>query len=162
MSRFISNLNDLQKVLKPYLVQALELTRDEIFEILSDKVVEYYEEPVFHNSPKDEPVYYSRTYKLLEELTGFPVEQNGNSLSFEVGWSTDYLNFQYAGNPQWKRNVPATGLDVLKYMNSGSHGGTIDGNHNYFDEALDEIDSKYGGVIELFKTNCKKVGIPIR
>ena len=162
MSRFISSLDDLQKVLKPYLIKALELTRDEIFEIVLGKVMEYYEEPVFHNTPADEPFFYSRTYKLLDELTSFPVKQNGNSLSFEVGWNTDYLNFEYTGNPSWKRNIPATGLDVLNYMNSGSHGGTVNGNHNYFDEALDEIESKYGGVIELFKTNCKKVGIPIR
>lgn len=159
----VKSLKNLQAVLKPYLEKAMEATRDEVFEILSNKIVEYYEEPVFDNNPADEPRYYSRTGQMLSELTAFPLSHIGNGLGFEVGWPDSYYSYQYPGTPSFgNRNNRATGYEVLSFMNSGSHGGTVNGEHNYFDEALEEIDSKYGGVTALFKIKCKEVGIPIK
>jgi hypothetical protein len=46
MPKIIKNINDLNKALEPYLEKAMELTKKEIFEVVSRKVTEYYEEPV--------------------------------------------------------------------------------------------------------------------
>ena len=45
-------------------------------------------------------------------------------------------------------------------MNDHSHGGLVPGEHDYWDEALSELGGEEG-IIELFKQNCIKVGIPI-
>ena len=71
------------------------------------------------------------------------------------------MAFHYPGNTKWDANVSATGQDVLEWFNAESHGGTIEGSHQFWNEALSEIDEKYGGLLNLFKQNCIKVGIPI-
>ena len=40
----IQNMKDLEKVVNKYIIKALELTRDEIFEVVSRKVSDYYNE----------------------------------------------------------------------------------------------------------------------
>lgn len=158
----IRNLKDLEKLVNGYIVKALELTRDEIFDTLWNKVNDYYNEEVFNNDPANEPVVYERTFSLMNNLTASKIEQSGKSFSFTVGWDNDYLVFKYPGNSHWKHNIYATGRDVLEYMNDRSHGGTVGGSHAYIDEAMNEIDVKYGSISNLFILNCKKVGIPIK
>ena len=79
-----------------------------------------------------------------------------------IGWDSEYLQFRYPRGFGKSKYNGITGLQVLKAFNSGTHGYTVEGEHNYWDEALQEIDSKYGGIENLFKTNCKKVGLPIK
>ena len=43
----IQNMKDLEKVVNKYIIKAVELTRDTIFEIVSQKVLDYYSEDVF-------------------------------------------------------------------------------------------------------------------
>lgn len=161
----IKNMKDLEKVVNKYIEKAMIMTRDEIFEVLSQKVSDYYNEEVFYNNPQNEPRWYDRTGTLMESLTAFPVENNGNSYLFKVGWEDDYLSFTYPGNRFERHNPPinpATGRDVLEWMNTGYHGGTVEGNHNYFDEAIEEINAKHGSIPLLFKKNLKKCGLPIK
>ena len=163
----INNINQLEKYIQPLIEQALKLTEDKIFEIVSQKIVDYYNEPVFKNpSDPSEPMYYNRTGRLLEELTASHIEKHGNEYSFTIGWNSEYLQFKYPSGFVTKKygNVynNVTGLDILNWINSSSHGGTVDGSHDYWDVALMEIQSLYGGVANLFKQNCKHVGIPIK
>lgn len=66
----IRNIDDLEKVLSSRIIQAMKLTEDKIFKVISEKIIEYYNEPVFNNElDPTEPVYYQRTGQLLEELT---------------------------------------------------------------------------------------------
>lgn len=157
----INNMNDLEKVINKYLVKALELTRDDIFEIVSQKVSDYYNEEVFATPPTDIPDFYQRTGRLMESLTATNITQNGNIYEFRVGWDQEYLQFKYPRGFGKSKYNGITGLQVLQAFNSGTHGFTVDGEHNYWDEALEEIDDRYGGIINLFKKNCKKVGLPI-
>lgn len=161
----IKNINDLEKILNKYLIKALELTRDEIFEIVAEKVSEYYGEEVFSEPPIDIPDYYVRTGRLMEELTASNITKSGNMYSFTVGWPDSYLTFRYPGGFQRKSASSKfngiTGLQVLEAFDSGTHGYTVYGSHNYWQEALEEINARYGGVMELFQKNCIKVGIPI-
>lgn len=161
----VKNLKDLEKVIQPYIEKAMILTRDELFEVISAKVSDYYAEEVFKPPDRDVPDAYVRTGKLMESLTASNIEKNGNSLRFTVGFDDDYLTFEYPGNPNQLYNPPinpATGYDVLTWFNSSWHGGTVRGSHNYWDEAIEEINSRHGSIPNLFKKNCRKVGLKIK
>lgn len=158
----IRNIKDLEKVVNKYIEKAMIMTRDEIFEVVSQKVSDYYSEKVFNNNPPNEPRVYKRTGKLMEELTGSNITKVGNSFKFTVGWDDEYLSFTYPGNPSWDGNVTATGEDVLNWFNTGYHGGTVEGDHDYWDEALEELNSRHGSIPLLFKKNLKKCGLPIK
>lgn len=161
----IKSMNDLNSVLQKYIIQALELTRDEIFEIVSNKIVDYYNEPVFDNIDPTKPKYYQRTGRMLESLSSSAIMQDGDGYKFTVGFDRNYLTFHYpkgftqSGNSDKFNDV--TGLDVLQWMNDESHGGTVSGEHSYWDEAIEEIKG-LGGFRAMFKRNCKKVGLPIK
>lgn len=158
--KIIQNIKDLDKVFEPYLEKAMILTRDEIFEVVSRKVSDYYNEPVFQHDPTDVPDYYQRTGNLMESLTATHITKSGNMMEFRVGWDEDYLTFRYPKGFGKSKYNGITGLQVLQAFNSGTHGYTVDGEHNYWDEALDELGGEQG-IINKFKANCKKVGLPI-
>ena len=156
----IQNMKDLEKVVNKYIIKALELTRDEIFEVVSRKVSDYYNEEVFEHEPRDIPDFYQRTGNLMESLSATHITSNGNGYEFRVGWDDDYLTFHYPkGFGKGKYNG-ITGLQVLQAFDSGTHGYTVSGSHNYFQEALDELGGE-SGIINRFKTNCKRVGLNI-
>ena len=158
--QIIQNIKDLDKVFEPYLEKAMILTRDEIFEVVSRKVSDYYNEPVFQHDPTDVPDYYQRTGNLMESLTATHISKSGNMMEFRVGWDDDYLTFRYPKGFGKSKYNGITGLQVLQAFNSGTHGYTVDGDHNYWDEALDELGGEQG-IINRFKANYKKVGLPI-
>lgn len=160
----ITNMKGLENIVNKYIVKAMELTRDEIFEAISQKISDYYNEDVFEHSPTDIPDYYDRTGKLVESLTASHITKNGNMFEFRVGWDDDYLTFRYPGgfvkrgsNGSFNK---ATGLQVLNWFNSSSHGGNVSGSHDYWDEAISELGGEQG-IINRFKNNCKRVGMPI-
>ena len=157
----INNIKDLEKVIQPYLIKALELTRDEIFEVVSRKASDYYSEPVFQHDPTDVPDYYQRTGSLMESLTATHVTKNGNGFEFRVGWDEEYLTFRYPKGFGKSKYNGITGLQVLQAFDSGTHGYTVQGSHNYWDEALSEISSR-GGLDGILKRNLIKLGVPIR
>ena len=132
-----------------------------IYEKLKEKVDAYYNEPVFSESNPTIPDVYQRTNTLKDSLFEPVITQNGNTAILTTGFEDDYLSFEYSGNPQWKKNKPATGQDVLEYFNSSSHGGTVKGSHDFWDEAIEELGGEQG-IVDLFKRNCKKVGLPIK
>jgi hypothetical protein len=156
----INSMNQMEKVVTPYIRKAMELTRDRIFEVVSQKVSDYYNERVFSPPDEDVPDVYKRgmaNMNLMESLTATHIEQSGNTLSFRVGFDKEYLEFHY---PFSGRGIPATGLDVLTWMDNRSHGGTVSGEHSYWTEAINELGGQ-DGLIKLFKDNCKRVGLPL-
>ena len=162
MPIIIKSLNDLSKILEPRIIKALEFTRDEIFEVVAQKVYDYYNEPVFSPPNKKEPNCYIRTYELMTSLTGSHVTKANNGYEFTVGWDDEYLAFRYPGGfgPNDKYNK-VTGLEVLNWYTAKSHGGTVPGKHRYFDEAINELGGTTG-IIEKFKANLQKYGVPIK
>lgn len=156
----IQNMKDLEKVVNKYIIKALELTRDEIFEVVSRKVSDYYNEEVFEHEPKDIPDFYQRTGNLMESLSATNITSNGNGYEFRVGWDSEYLQFHYPKGFGKSKYNGITGLQVLQAFDSGTHGYTVSGSHNYFQEALDELGGE-SGIINRFKTNCKRVGLNI-
>ena len=156
----IQNMKDLEKVVNKYIIKALELTRDEIFEVVSRKVSDYYNEEVFEHEPRDIPDFYQRTGNLMESLSATHITSNGNRYEFRVGWDSEYLQFRYPRGFRKSKYNGITGLQVLQAFDSGTHGYTVQGEHNYWTEALNELGNEKG-IIELFKKNCKRVGLNI-
>lgn len=164
MAIVIKSIGDLTKILESRMVKALELTRDDIFKVVSQKVFDYYEEPVFgtkQNPDPTRPEYYDRTGKLMSSLSASHVKKNGSNYEFIVGWDRDYLTFRYPtgfGNSTYNG---ITGLQVLKSFDSGTHGYTVPGFHNYFQEAIMELGGQEG-IRNRFKDNLKKCGINVK
>lgn len=156
----INNMKDLENVVNKYIVKALELTRDEIFEVISRKVSDYYNEEVFEYNPRDMPDFYQRTGKLMESLSASHITKNGNGYEFRVGWDDDYLTFRYPKGFGKSKYNGITGLQVLHAFDTSTHGYTVQGSHNYYTEALNELGNE-SGLIERFKKNCKRIGLPI-
>ena len=155
----IKNINDLNRAIQPYIIRAMEMTENKIFDVISAKVNDYYDE----YEPKD----YHRTGTLKESLTASPIQSDNGLFSFTVGFDDDYLTFQYPGWPTVYGRAtggvnPATGHDVLSlYFNNKLHGAPpIPGKHRFWDEAIAELGGE-NGIIQLFKENLKKVGLPI-
>ena len=82
------NYNEFEKFFNSKLHKAMELTRDEVFEIVSQKVLDYYNEPVFDGIKIPE---YHRTGHLMDSLTGGHVKYVNNVYSFTVGWDDEYI-----------------------------------------------------------------------
>ena len=136
------NLKELNEILKNYIGTALILTQWDIREILEKKVEEYYDEY--------QPVLYERTWKLRNSLQCSNIKFEKKGVSCTVGWDNYYIAMRYTGG--------ATGEQVLYWFNDKSHGGRVQGEHKFWDEAIEEINEIYGGIPNLFKRNCKKSG----
>ena len=158
-----NNYADLESHINSCIEKAMKATRNKIFEIVSEKVEQYYEEEVFSPPNESEPDEYIRTFKLRDSLQKGKVELFNNKYSFMVGWDDDYLEFTYAGNPTQRISSinPATGASVLFWFNNESHGKLVGGEHKYWDEAIDEIESTYGSVEDMFLFYLKKYGIDV-
>ena len=165
MPTIIRSMNDLTKIIESRFIKALEMTRDEIFDVISRKVSEYYQESVFSSPDEREPDFYNRTGRLMDSLTASHIKKNANCYEFTVGWDDDYLIFRYSSgfvkSGYDSKYNGITGLQVLKAFNSGSHGYTVHGDHNYWDEAIDELGGQHG-ILNKFKKNLKTCDIPIK
>lgn len=167
MATVIKSMSDLTKIIKSRMVKAMELTRDDIFKVILQKVFDYYEEPVFRtkrNPNPSEPEYYQRGHadrNLMDSLTASNVKKNGDNYEFTVGWDKDYLTFRYPtgfGNSLYNG---ITGLQVLQALDSGTHGYTVHGSHKYLQEAIMELGGQEG-IKKIFKKNLKKCGLNVK
>lgn len=165
MPTIIRELGQLQKELKSRIIKAMEMTKNQIFEVVSQKIIDYYNDPAFDGSTN--PLDYNRTGRLMESLTESHITSTANGFEFTVGWDDDYLTFTYPGwNIQYGRGRSgknqATGLDVLNYMNEGYHGGyAFGGGHKFWTESLNELGGEIG-IMKLFEKNLKDCGVPLK
>ena len=63
------NYNEFEKFFNSKLQKAMELTRDEVFEVVSSKISDYYNEDVFATPPTDVPDYYDYGFCELNCFT---------------------------------------------------------------------------------------------
>ena len=155
----IKDFNELKLKIDKCIVAALERTRREVGGVLLEKTMDYYDEY--------DPVQYTReketTFTLLDSLASESkysldkgkVTKTNDGYEFKVGWDDTYLNFHYK---------QATGRMVLEWFDDKSHGGWLYDNngdrfeHKFFTEAIEELGGEKG-IENLFKQNCKKVGL---
>ncbi len=148
MATVIKSINDLGKILESRIQKALEMTQDEIWEIIQKYIDAYYDEY--------DPVEYIRTFKFqTESLIKTNIVKDGNKLSCTVEIDPDYLHYTYPGGY-------AIGKDVAMEANRHSHGGVYSDNFGCFwDDALSEIGLE-PGILYMIKSNLKKCGVPIK
>lgn len=148
MAIIIKSMNDLSKILEARIKKALEMTQNEIWEIIQKHIDMYYDEY--------DPKKYIRTFKFqTESLIKTNIVKDGNKLSCTVEIDPDYLHYVYPGGY-------ATGLDVSVTANEHSHGGIYDDSFGCFwDDALSEI-GLAPGVLYIMKENLKKCGVPVK
>lgn len=161
----INNMKDLENTVNKYIIKALELTRDEIFEILSNKVDEYYNETPIGGWGYPQ---YKNKDMLKNATKKTSVSKIDNKFMFTVGFSDEYLTYEYPGwNKRWRRGNAGkngiTGEEVLsEQFNAHMHGNpNFMGRHNYWDEMIDEINCR-GGLDGILKRNLIKLGVPIK
>lgn len=152
MAQMIKSISELKRVLQNRASQALKMTRDEMFKVFQKHINEYYTEKVFMGGTSAIPAMYDRTYKLLNSLIKTDVAQSGYEISCSVEIDQDYLNFTYKEG--------ATGLEVATYANTQSHGGTVSGDIEIWNDAIEELGGQ-DGIIKLMENNLKKCGVPI-
>jgi hypothetical protein len=154
----IKDFNVLKTKIEKSIVNALELTRRAVGEVLLNKIADYYDE---YN-----PIKYNRTFTLLDSLASESkysldngkVTKTKDGYEFKVGWDNAYLNFHYKNS---------TGRMVLEWLDHKTHGGWQYDNsgeqfeHKFFTEAIEELGGE-DDIKNLFKQNCKKVGVPIK
>ena len=146
----IKNPNDLIKILDARVSQALKMTQNEIYKVIQSSLSEYYHEPVFGGSSI--PKQYERLYKMLNSIVKTDIARSGNSFSCTVGVDEGYLNYTYPGG--------ATGREVWEWANANTHGGTVEGNLEVWNNAIDSLGGEQG-IINLMKQNLKKCGVPV-
>lgn len=146
----INNPNDLVKILDARVSQALKMTQDEIYKVIQLSLSEYYHELVFGGSSI--PKQYERLYKMLNSIVKTDIARSGNSFSCTVGVNEGYLNYTYPGG--------ATGREVWEWANANTHGGTVEGNLEVWNNAMDNLGGE-NGIINLMKQNLIKCGVPV-
>lgn len=146
----IKNPNDLIKILDARVSQALRMTQDFIYKAIMTELNNYYHEPVFKGSST--PKQYERLYKMLNSIVKTDIVRSGNSFNCTVGVGEGYLNYTYPGG--------VTGHEVWEWANANIHGGTVEGNLEVWNNAMDNLGGE-NGIINLMKQNLRKCGVPV-
>ena len=147
----IKNKSDIIKIFEARVSLALQKTQDIIYNAIMEELSNYYHEPVFKGSST--PKQYDRLYKLLNSVVKTKINKTGNSFSCSVEVDDNYLNYTYPGG--------ATGQEVWEWANDKTHGGTIEGKLEIWNNAIDSIGGKQG-IIDLMKQNLKKCGVFVK
>lgn len=153
----ITSIAQLKQEIETKIKKAMEMTRDEIHNVVLTNVLRYYSEY--------KPKKYRRTNMLLDTMEKRPVEGGNGSYSFKVGWDGDYLEFTYPDTFNRHSHFTPTGLQVLEGFNSGLHGAIIDREAigvycgtNFWDRVINEIGGAVG-IGNILKKNLAKVGL---
>ena len=146
----IKNPNDLIKILDARVSQALKMTQTEIYKAFQESLSEYYHEPVFHGTST--PKQYERLYKMLNSIVRTDIVKSGGGFSCTIEVNEAYLNYTYPGG--------ATGQEVWEWANANTHGGTVKGNLEVWNNAVARLGDEIG-IINLMKENLKKCGVPV-
>lgn len=150
MAQTIRSVSELRRVFQNRASYAAKMTRDEMFKVFQKHINEYYQEPVFHGSSI--PKQYDRLYKMLNSLIKTDVVQSGYEISCRVEIDRGYLSYTYPEG--------ATGLDVWEWANDKTHGGTVRGDLQVWNDAIEELGGE-SGILNLMKQNLRKCGVPV-
>lgn len=142
------NGSNTKQIIHSIVSQALVMTRNEIFEVISSHINDYYSEPVFRGL--SEPKEYERTYQFMDSLIKTDVKLYNNELYCTVEIDRNYLDYTYSGG--------ATGYNVYEWANACLHGGTVHGAIRFWNNALDELGNE-SGIKTMLLNNLKRCGL---
>lgn len=145
MAKHIKNMDELAKALMPTMIKMVDVLAERVYETLNYFLQEYY------NSY--DPKSYRRQYDFLLSVVKIEAKVQGNKVMASVYIDTDSMDNYYN----------ATGEQVARWANQGTHGGTISGNNtpHVWDDTLDETVNN-GELLKLAVEYLKSKGFSVR
>ena len=145
MAIHVKNMKELNKALQPVMMGMVDKMAERVEQTLNYFLQEYYD--------SYDPVYYRRLYDFLHSVVRTEAKVVGNKVVASVYIDTDSMNNYY----------DATGEQVARWANEGTHGGTIQGNNtpHVWDDTLKEtVDN--GELLRLALEYLKSKGFSVR
>ncbi|MCI8323195.1 MAG: hypothetical protein HFI54_06055 [Lachnospiraceae bacterium] len=145
MAIHVKNMKELNKALQPVMKGMVDKMAERVEQTLNYFLQEYY------NSY--DPVYYRRSYDFLHSAVKVEPKVVGNKVVASVYIDTDSMNNYY----------DATGEQIARWANQGTHGGTIRGNntpHVWDDTMRETIEN--GELLKLAVEYLKSKGFSVR
>lgn len=138
-------MDELAKVLMPAMAEMVDVLAERVYKTLNYFLQEYY------NSY--DPLSYRRQYDFLRSAVKVEPKVQGNKVVASVYIDTDSMDNYYN----------ATGEQVARWANQGTHGGTISGNNtpHVWDDTLDETVNN-GELLKLAVGYLKSKGFSVR
>lgn len=145
MAVHVKNMKELNKALQPVMKGMVDKMAERVEQTLNYFLQEYYD--------SYDPVYYRRLYDFLHSVVRTEAKVVGNKVVASVYIDTDSMNNYY----------DATGEQVARWANEGTHGGTIQGNntpHVWDDTIRETIEN--GELLRLALEYLKSKGFSVR
>ena len=145
MAKHIKNMDELAKALMPTMTKMVDALAERVYDTLNHFLQEYY------NSY--DPKSYQRQYDFLRSAVKAEPKIQGNKVIASVYIDTYSMDNYYN----------ATGEEVARWANQGTHGGTIQGNntpHVWDDTLRETVDN--GELLRLAIDYLKSQGISVR
>ena len=138
-------MKELNKALQPVMMGMVDKMAERVYETLNYFLQEYYD--------SYDPVYYRRLYDFLHSVIRTEAKVVGNKVVASVYIDTNSMNNYYN----------ATGEQIARWANQGTHGGTIRGNntpHVWDDTMRETIEN--GELLKLAVEYLKSKGFSVR
>lgn len=145
MTKHVSNMDELAKALQPVMLKIVDKMADSVYETLNYFLQEYYN--------NYDPKSYQRQYDFLRSAVKVEPKIKGNKVIASVYIDTDSMDNYYN----------ATGEQVTRWANQGTHGGTVSGSktpHVWDDTLRETVDN--GELLRLAIDYLKSQGISVR
>lgn len=145
MAVHVKNMKELNKALQPVMKGMVDKLAERVEQTLNYFLQEYYDSYA--------PVYYRRLYDFLHSVVRTEAKVVGNKVVASVYIDTDSMNNYYE----------ATGEQIARWANQGTHGGTIRGNntpHVWDDTMRETIEN--GELLRLALEYLKSKGFSVR
>ncbi len=145
MAIHVKNMKELNKALQPVMKGMVDKMAERVEQTLNYFLQEYYD--------SYDPVYYRRLYDFLHSVVRTEAKVVGNKVVASVYIDTDSMNNYYE----------ATGEQIARWANQGTHGGTIRGNntpHVWDDTMRETIEN--GELLRLALEYLKSKGFSVR
>lgn len=145
MAKRISNMNELQKALMPAMAKMVDTLAERVYETLNHFLQEYYDDY--------DPKSYRRQYDFLRSAVKVESKIKGNKVVASVYIDTDSMDNYY----------DATGEQVARWANQGTHGGMVTGTKTprVWDDTMDETVNN-GELLRLAIEYLKSKGFSVR
>ena len=145
MAKHIKNMNQLQAALMPVMVKMVDELAERVYETLNYFLQEYYNS----YAPKS----YRRQYDFLRSAVKIEPKIKGNKVIASVYIDADSMDNYYN----------ATGEQVARWANQGTHGGAVKGSGtpHVWDDTMDETVNN-GELLRLALEYLKGRGFSVR
>lgn len=145
MAKRINNMNELEKALMPTMAKMVDTLAERVYETLNYFLQEYYDDY--------DPKSYKRQYDFLRSAIKVESKIKGNKVIASVYIDTDSMDNYYN----------ATGEQVAKWANEGTHGGMVTGSKTprVWDDTMDATVNN-GELLKLAVEYLKSKGFSVR